>query len=116
MRPITARFKDAWKVNVTVTDGGRDQWGDPLEPGDPVTIEDCLFAPTSSTEGQNLSQVPDDRAKLLTPPGHTIPSTAAITVPGHGTYAVEGTPDRWPLGTSVQLTRKGARPDVPDDP
>lgn len=116
MRPITARFKDAWKVDVTVTDVGRDQWGDPLEPGDPVTIEDCLFAPTSSTEGQNLSQVPDDRAKLLTPPGHTIPATAAITVPGHGTYAVEGTPDRWPLGTSVQLTRKGKRPDVPDEP
>lgn len=108
MRPITARFKDSWKVTVTVTDGGRDQWGDLLQPGGPVTITDCLFAPTSSSEGQDLSQVPDDRAKLLAPPGTHIPATATIEVPDHGTYAVDGIPDQWPLGTSVQLTRKGS--------
>lgn len=113
MRPITARFKDSWKVDVTVTDGGRDQWGDLLQPGGPVTITDCLFAPTSSTEGQDLSDVPDDRAKLLAPPGWDIPGTATITVPGHGTYSVEGTPNRWPLGTSVQLTRKEQRTNGP---
>lgn len=108
MRPITARFKHSWKVDVTVTDGGRDQWGDPIQPGGPIVIKDCLFSPTASTEGQNLSQVPDDRAKLLTSPGWEVPTTATITIPGHGDYAVEGTPNRWPLGTSVQLTRKGA--------
>lgn len=113
MRPITARFKDAWKVTVTVTDDRRDRWGDLITPDGSHTINDCLFAPTSSTEGQDLSSVPDDRAKLLTPPGRTIPETATITIPGHGTYSVEGTPNQWPLGTSIQLTRKGARPDAP---
>lgn len=113
MRPITARFKGSWKVDVTVTDGGRDQWGDPKQPGGPVFIEDCLFSPTSSTEGQDLSDVPDDRAKLLTPPGWDVPTTATIAVPGYGTYFVEGTPNRWPLGTSIQLTRKGERAHEP---
>lgn len=108
MRPITARFKHGWKVTVTVTDGGRDQWGNPKQPGGPVTVNNCLFAPTSSTEGQNLSQVPGSRAKLLAPPGTHIPETATIDIPGHGTFAVDGTPDQWPLGTSVQLTREGA--------
>lgn len=113
MRPITTRFKDSWKVDATVTDGGRDQWGDLKQPGGPVLIEGCLFSPTSSTEGQDLSDVPDDRAKLLTPPGWDVPGTATIAVPGYGTYSVEGTPNRWPLGTSVQLTRKGARTNGP---
>lgn len=107
MLPITARFKHSWKVDVTVIDTGRDEWGDLKQPSGPITIKDCLFSPTASTEGQNLSQVPDDRAKLLTPPGWEVPDTATITIPGHGDYAVAGTPNRWPLGTSVQLTRKG---------
>lgn len=107
MRPITARFKDSWKVAAKVTTTGRDQWGDPLPGTGARIVEDCLFSPTSSTEGTDLSDVPDDRAKLLAPPGTVIASTATIEVPGFGTYAVEGTPNVWPLGTSVQLRRTG---------
>lgn len=105
MRPITARFKHSWKVDVTVTGAGRDKWGDPLPPGTARTVEDCLFSPTSSTEGSDLSEVPDDRAKLLAPPGTQITSTEKITIPGHGDYYVDGTPNAWPLGVSIQLTR-----------
>lgn len=105
MRPITARFKHAWKVNVTIETAGRDEWGDPLSPSAARTVKDCLFSPTSSSEGRDLSEVPDDRAKLLAPPGTQIASTDRITIPGHGDYYVDGTPDRWPLGVSIQLGR-----------
>lgn len=105
MRPITARFGD-WKVDVTATSAQRDQWGDLIE-GSPRTIRNCLFAPTSSTDGRDLSDVTDDQAKLLAPPGADIRSTDVITVPGRGDYSVDGTPDQWPLGTAVQLTRAG---------
>lgn len=112
LTPITSRFKDSWKVTVTVISSGFDRWGNPLPGSTTRTIADCLFSPTSSTEGQDLSQVPDDRAKLLTPPGETIPAKARIKVPGHGTWDVAGTPNTWPLGTSVQLTQREA-PDGP---
>jgi hypothetical protein len=105
MLPITARFKGSWKVDATIRRAGRDQWGDPLPNTDPRTVEDCLFAPTSSTEGTDLSEVPDDTAKLLAPPGTDVASDDRIDVPGAGTYWVAGTPKEWPLGVSIQLTR-----------
>lgn len=116
MRPITARFKGSWKVDVTIENSGRDQWGDPLPPGTARTVKDCLFSPTSSSAGRDMSEVPDDRAKLLAPPVTDITDTDRITVPGHGVYDVDGTPVQWPLGVSVQLTRTGKKKVVaPDD-
>lgn len=113
MRPITARFKRSWRVDVTVTTSGRDQWGDPLPGTGSRVVEDCLFSPTSSSEGTDLSDVPDDRAKLLAPEGTVIDSNATIQVPHFGMYAVEGTPNMWPLGTSIQLRRTGGLDDRP---
>ena len=109
MRPITARFPQRWKTTITIATGGRDEWGEPLP--DPVTtvVEDCLFSPATSTDSMALSDVPSSTALLLTPPGVTVPSTAKITVPGHGEYLVDGTPDTWPMGTAIQLRRTGDR-------
>lgn len=104
MLPITARFK--WKTDVVAVESKRDQWGDTVT-GEPRTIRQCLFAPTSSSEGRDLSDVTDDQAKLLAPPGTGIFSTDTITVPGHGDYSVDGAPDAWPLGVAVQLRRVG---------
>lgn len=107
---IVAAFPAEWRCDVTVhRSGGRNADGDPV-PATDHPVVDCLVGPRSTNEPVDRTELTDTTAVLYhDDPAVDITGTDTLTVPaGHfmaGTYAVEGDPSRWPLGTEVPLRR-----------
>lgn len=109
MRPsLTRRFPQDWRVTATLHKSpGRDRNGDPT-PAQDIAVEDCLWGPSASADGREFTDAATSRGVLLAPVGTDASSTSAVTVPGHGTYDVDGEPALWPMGVAITLTRGGA--------
>ncbi|TDU27098.1 hypothetical protein [Arthrobacter sp. JUb115] len=105
-------FPDDWRCKVVVTRaGGLDDNGDP-QPGQVLSVENCLISTSSSTKDDQASDVVTTKLSLFRDPDpeFEFQSTDKIVVPdnamGAGTYFVDGRPRVTPLGVEVPL--KGA--------
>lgn len=96
-------FPPEWLVDATLKrGGGKDKWGNPT-PFVSIPLPGCLFAPRSTSDPVDRSDLTDSRAVLYAPPGTEVASTDRVEVPGHGTYAVDGEASYWPLGVEIPL-------------
>jgi hypothetical protein len=94
-------------VTVTVTPAApRGAFGDPSgAAAEPWQIDGCQFAPAESAESHDRADTVVTTATLYVPDGHTIPTTAKVTV-GDFVGEVDGDPEPWAgAGTVVKLRR-----------
>lgn len=75
---------------------GRDALGnDTFSPSD-QSVTACMFAPGGSTElVQGQDQV-TDQPTVYAPTGTDVGAPDSVTVPGYGTFEVDGLPQAWP--------------------
>lgn len=90
-------------ITVTVTPKGElDAYGDRGEAGTPRQVHDCYVAPATSREitGNGREGV-ETALNLYAPSSTTIGAHEVVSVPGHGTFEVDGTGFDWvnPLTT-----------------
>lgn len=79
--------------------GGTDRYGNPLPPPPDDIVADCLIAPRSSAETDNLGDLVDSRMVVYAPAGTTVVATDRLLLPGYvGEWQVAGDPNRWDLG------------------
>jgi len=108
---LLGMFPASWKVDVDVlVSNGRDDNGDPVPPT-VVRVNGCLLAPrTTNDDPHDFSDFVTDRATLYAPLSATFKSTDRVRTPAHapieGTWAVDGSPVRWPFGWAVPLRRE----------
>ena len=104
MIPIE-RLPDSWKTTATlIRGGGRDPRGNPL-PTTEEPVQGGIFAPRSTAEPVDRSDLTDATAVLYMPPGATAKSTDRVRVSGR-TWAVDGEISVWPLGVEVPLRKE----------
>lgn len=107
---IVSAFPTGWKTSVTVTRGGRDQAGNTSAP-ETFQIDGVLVGPSSTGDGGDWNEAPDDRATMWLDPGtFDFQPRDVVDIPEgrhpSGRWQVDGRPKPWPLGIEVQLRRR----------
>jgi len=84
-------------LTVTVTPKGElDAYGDRGEPGASRQVDGCYIAPATSREiAGNGRQGVETALNLYAPSGTSIGAHETVSVPGHGTFEVDGTGFDW---------------------
>lgn len=100
---------DRFRFTATLlTGGGKDDRGNNL-PSTALPITGCLLNPQPKSELDNLSESSETLAVLYFNHRLAIPKNARIITPFEssmpGTWAVDGDPVYWPLGTEVNLRK-----------
>jgi hypothetical protein len=104
---IVAMFPREWRTDVTVLrGGGRDAKGNPL-PAQEIPVRNCAVGARATSDPLDRSDVVSSTAVLYRDPGFTFLPADRIRVPDgalmSGTWAVDGRPNEWPLGSEVGL-------------
>lgn len=102
-------FPADWRCDVKVKRGsGRNKDGDPT-PAAVHVVPGCMVGARSTSDPTDRSDLTDTAAVLYALPRADFASTDTVVVPAEhfmaGTYAVDGDPGFWPLGTEVPLRR-----------
>jgi hypothetical protein len=105
---IIGSFPSSWKTDVTVIrGGGSDPMGNPL-PTEEIPVTGCLPAPRATSDPVDRSDLTSATA-VLYHENFDFQSTDRIRFPDtavlRGTWAVDGEPQRWPVGIEVPLRK-----------
>lgn len=81
---------------ITRTLTGQDADGNDVYTDVPVPVPGCVFAPGGSTETLGNQDTVTDQPTVYAPTGTAVDAVSAVTIPGFGTYEVDGSPNFWP--------------------
>ena len=94
------------RVTLEVWRQKYDKYGDPLPPVFVASVPNCLFAPQRSVEFAGAYVRVETGAAVYLPQNAGYVPTAGEQVKIDGTtWAVDGDPAVWPLGTEIKLAR-----------
>lgn len=81
---------------ITRTITGTDADGNDVYGNTSVLVPGCMFAPGVTSEILGSQDTVIDQPTVYAPTGTPVNSLSAVTVPGYGTFEVDGSPDQWP--------------------
>lgn len=81
---------------ITRTVTSTDADGNDVHTDTPLAVPGCVFAPGGSTETLGNQDTVVEQPTVYAPTGTRVDSLSAVTVPGFGTFEVDGTPSAWP--------------------
>lgn len=75
---------------------GRNTEGNATYTPTSIAVPGCMFAPGASAELVQGQDLVTDQPTVYAPTGTQIGAPDTATVPGYGTYDVDGSPNVWP--------------------
>lgn len=98
----------SWRTEaVVLRGGGKDPKGNPLPASEIPVTQRCAYAPRTTADPVDHSEVVDSTAVLYCDPGFSFLAKDRIRIPagsrGAGEWMVDGRPKEWPLGWEIGL-------------